>query len=183
MDDDDEGDRPGKISELESKFQQELAQERGAAPAEPAGGALPTSGSKKRSKAEVEEERARMMMPKKDRRLYDKIKFGQGRKSARVSELEVRICCCGSLVDVDVDVAVEIDSAAGRVPSFWRCRSRTHTYTRTHAHVCAHTQRSRLRCVLVACALRLVARPSLTCMRLVFLQNKANAAKKSAKPQ
>ena len=96
VDDDDEGDRPGKISELESKFQQELAQERGAAPAEPAGGALPTSGSKKRSKAEVEEERARMMMPKKDRRLYDKIKFGQGRKSARVSELEVRICGCGS---------------------------------------------------------------------------------------
>jgi pescadillo protein len=91
VDDDDEGDRSAKVGEIEDKFQQELAQERGApgVAAAAAGGVPRTgSGSKKRSKAEVEEERARMMMPKKDRRLYDKIKFAQGRKADRVSVLE-----------------------------------------------------------------------------------------------
>jgi pescadillo len=91
VDDDDEGDRSAKVGEIEDKFQQELAQERGTpgAAAAAAGGVPRTgSGSKKRSKAEVEEERARMMMPKKDRRLYDKIKFAQGRKADRVSVLE-----------------------------------------------------------------------------------------------
>ena len=57
VDDDDEGDRSGKVSELESKFQEELAQESGAAQTGGGSVPLPGSGSKKRSKAEVEEER------------------------------------------------------------------------------------------------------------------------------
>jgi len=92
VDDDDEGDRSAQVGEIEDKFQQELAEERGSTPGAAAaaagGGARTGSGSKKRSKAEVEEERARMMMPKKDRRLYDKIKFAQGRKDQRVTELK-----------------------------------------------------------------------------------------------
>jgi len=93
VDDDDEGDRSGKMGELEDKFQQELAEERGGGAGDTstsAGDVKMGSGSKKRSKAEVEEERARMMMPKKDRRLYDKIKFAQGRKTDRVSGLQTK---------------------------------------------------------------------------------------------
>jgi len=93
VDDDDEGDRSGKMGEREEKFQQELAEERGSTGDTSMSGGdakMGGSGSKKRSKAEVEEERARMMMPKKDRRLYDKIKFAQGRKTDRVSGLKMK---------------------------------------------------------------------------------------------
>ena len=108
VDDDDEGDRGSKVSELESKFQEELAQESGAAQTGAGSAPLTGSGSKKRSKAEVEEERARMMMPKKDRRLYDKIKFAQGRKTARVSDLEV---CCMLVFGIAYAGPAEIDGA------------------------------------------------------------------------
>ena len=87
--DDDEVGGSAKVGELEEKFQQELAQERGAETA-PAAQPKTSSVSKKRSKAEMEEERARMMMPKKDRRLYDKIKFAQGRKSDKITSLKAK---------------------------------------------------------------------------------------------
>ena len=37
-----------------------------------------------------QEKHAKLMMPKKDKRLYEKIKFGQNRKAARVSEMQKR---------------------------------------------------------------------------------------------
>jgi pescadillo protein len=93
---DEEGAEEGVKAGLEEQFQKELAQERGGGEAEATGGGgaaaskAAASSAKKRSKAEVEEERARMMMPKKDRRLYDKIKFAQGRKSDKVNSLKTK---------------------------------------------------------------------------------------------
>jgi len=50
-----------------------------------------TDATSRAAKRKAEEEsRAKLMMGKKDKRLYDKIKFGEARKAARVSELEAK---------------------------------------------------------------------------------------------
>ena len=69
----------------EGEKEEEEEEEKKAAPSRPATGA---SRAAKR-KAE-EESRAKLMMPKKDKRLYEKIKFADARKAQRVATLESR---------------------------------------------------------------------------------------------
>eukprot|EP00960_Hanusia_phi_P069373 767076-Hanusia_phi.AAC.8 len=73
-----------EVDAAEAQYQNELAKESGKADAI----SSPKSTKTKRTKAETEEERARMMMSKKDRRLYDKIMFAKERKRQRVQRLE-----------------------------------------------------------------------------------------------
>ncbi|EKX40267.1 pescadillo like protein [Guillardia theta CCMP2712] len=73
-----------EVDAAEAQYQSELAKESGKEEAISA----PKSTKTKKTKAEIEEERARMMMSKKDRRLYDKIMFAKERKRQRVQRLE-----------------------------------------------------------------------------------------------
>jgi len=80
-------------ADAEAQFQAELEAEKagaGAGDVPAVGGTRGSATARKRAREEVETERRRMMMPKKDKRLYDKIMFAKDRKAQRVEVLKQR---------------------------------------------------------------------------------------------